>query len=185
MDADSKAKLQVLFKPNELERLAAFLNRDGGFSFAGELALVTAFLELQEYSTFDDILIGCNIEWATSWSKQSSDVRGDPEADGFIGMRNRIALETLYNRADTQSSFEGVNFQIPSLAFSVITRWERFEFGAVDIVGWRKVVCLDKELSFNRCIIVSFRGEKPMLLQYRERDFMYTGVVVNFKVHSA
>lgn len=188
MDADSEAELQALFKPNELERLAAFLNRDGGFSFAGELALVTAILELQEYSTLDDILIGCIIEWTSSWSKQSSDVRGDPKADGYIGMRNRIALETLYNRFNIQSSFEGIELHIPSSSFSVTTRWELYEFGAMALTGWRSVTRLDDELPFEQCIVNFFRGEKPMVLYYqdvRTNCFMHTAVVVNYKVDSA
>ena len=188
MDANSEAELRVLFKSDEVERLMTFLDQDGGFSFAGELVIVSAFIELQEYSPFSFILEGCNLEWPNSWSKQSSDVRGDLNADGFVGMRNRIALETLYNRSEIHSPLEGFKLHIPSCPLFVTTRWEFYEFGEADSTGWRTVTRLKDELFFKECIIGSFRGEKPMELQFRiaaEIFFWHTAVVLNYKLHPA
>jgi len=164
MDADSEAKLKVLFKPHEAEELIDFLYC---FSFAGKLALVSAFLELQEYDPFDFIMEGCKLEWPLTWERQDPDSRGDPNVEGIAGAQSRMALETLYNRSGILSSLEGAKLAVPSGAFSAVTRCEIFVFGEANDKGWREVTRLEDSLSFKRCVIGTFEGEKPMQLWYQ------------------
>lgn len=183
MRPEYRKRLQVLFTPKEMAELEEFIDQEGGFSPAGELTLISAFLELQEYKPFSFVMERCREEWPVSWSKQDPSVRGNPGAEGITGGRNRVALETLYNFCEIYSPFPGFPLSIPAVPFIVVTRNEVYQFGPSDSEGWREVARSGDPLFFKRCRIHFFAGEKPMHLEYLDihRCVWHSAVVVNVK----
>jgi len=146
----SKRRLSVLFSPDEMAQIGAFLDREGGFSIGGEIALVQMLADVQEYDApFDKILDGLEAEWHQIWSRQDLNVRGSPGAVGEPGFFNRVSLESFYLAFHTPSPLHAVPVEIPTKSFTVKTKGDSYQFGEADINGWRTVARVSGGLTFN------------------------------------
>ena len=163
----SKRKLSALFNSAELAQIEAFLGRDGGFSLAGEMAIVRMFVDIQEYSaSFDEIFKRCEAEWRGNWSLQDSHVRGNPAADGEVGIRNSVSLESFYLFFRTPSPLVAIALEIPTGSFVAKTKNDRYQFGEADLDGWRTVARDSGGLNFNRGKVHYLAIAKSIEIEY-------------------
>jgi hypothetical protein len=149
-----KERLTALFNTQDILAIETFLNRDGGFSFPGQIALVDTFVAIQEYMTASQMLEQCQKEWERNWAHQGSAIRGSPAAEGRVGIENTVAIENFYYSNGVSSSpLLGVPVDIPMREFVVLTRNSAYRFGAVSFNGTREVERDPTGLGFSCCIL--------------------------------
>ena len=94
MDAKMRAVLEVHFTSEEVVQMEAFLDR--GFSENGQIVVANIFLFGREnQKSVTDVLIECEKEWERNWQYQHPDIKGDPDAPGGAGIKNRTSLENV------------------------------------------------------------------------------------------
>lgn len=163
MNANLKRRLAALYNPEEVAKIEVFLGREGGFSPAGEIALVLFMLEAQGYDiTVQDILHGCELEWGHNWHFQQPDIRGSPAVSGAIGIQNRASIEMFYLHFRIPSPLIVENIQIPDSSFMVRTRQSVYHFGDVKLNGTRTIIRGPVALTFERCVVERLAYGKPM-----------------------
>jgi hypothetical protein len=85
---------------------------DRGFSFNGQIVIASIFLYGDgDGKSVEDILEICQIEWDKNWNFQHPDLRGDPDAPGKAGIKNRISLEDIYEKLGILSPVKRVKVQ--------------------------------------------------------------------------
>ena len=164
----SKRKLSVLFRPDQMAQIEAFLDRAGGFSLAGEMAIVQMFADMQEYAPCEQILQACEYEWANNWGSQDLSERGSPGAEGAIGVRNTVSIEIFYFSLglNLSSALAAVEQEIPVECFSVTTRSGIYHFGKADLEGWRTVTGELEGFKWGRGKVCYIAPGKPMKIEY-------------------
>lgn len=165
MQAVLKKHLIPLFGESDLERIENFLDRSGGFSFAGEMAIVQAIQDLQEYLSLDEILAGCEIEWKINWAEQDSRIRGSPAADGETGIQNAISIENFYQVVQIPSPLAVTPLDIPGGFFAVKTRHSTYHFGAAGVAGDRIVTRSPGGLEFSSGRVQYLAIGKPVVIE--------------------
>lgn len=162
----SKKHLALLFGRNDLERIGTFLDRSGGFSRPGEMAIVRAIQDLQEFLSLDDILQGCEVEWKVNWAAQDPGIRGSPAAAGITGAQNTVSIENFYRVVRMSSPLAAAPLDIPTGFFAVLTRNSTYHLGAADFVGMRIVTRSPKSLFFGCGRVRSLAIGKPIVIEH-------------------
>jgi len=162
----SVRKLSVLFHPEDVARIAAFLDRDGGFSLAGEMAIVEMIEVVQGYASLEQILEGCEREWINNWLSQHPSVRANPGLNGRMGTQNFASVEMFYFAFRVPSSLISTETEIPFESFAVRTRNSIYRFGETDLNGWRTVSRDSADLAFTRGKILYLGVGKSMTIEY-------------------
>lgn len=84
------------FHHEEVEDIVDFLERD--FSPEGERLLGDLFLRAGTYRKKPcEVLPFCEKEWERVWKRQAPSFRGDPQAPGWDGIQNVVALDNIYH----------------------------------------------------------------------------------------
>lgn len=96
---DLIGRLNKKFSPNGIDEEGAALDRffaSRKFSLEGESAIAAIFLNALEESVDADRAIRCfEIEWLATWVFQPHKHRGNPDAPGEIGERNRAVFNAI------------------------------------------------------------------------------------------
>lgn len=154
MKAEIKATLKARFTSEEVTQIESFLDR--GFSQNGQIVIASIFLFAKEnQKSFADVLSECEKEWKRNWGYQHPDIKGDADAPGAIGIRNRVSLENIYGSLKLPSPFSPKITEIPTKAITVITENSVYRFGKANQRGERNVSRDKKPLDFVRCRIIS------------------------------
>ena len=152
MNVQLLARLAARYQKQHLLQIVDLLDRKGGFSFAGQVALVQTLCEVSEYDDhlpLEAVLQECEVAWGTTWAKQDPPVRGNPSAQGEEGIRNTVALENFYVACGVWDSFlQGIPLKIPKTSFGAVTLSGVYVFGVADFNGLRSISCDAAELGF-------------------------------------
>ena len=161
-----RRELIVLFDNEEGTQLETFLNRAGGFSLAGQIALVEMIDLVQERGvSFDEILRGLELEWTNNWRFQESKIRGSRGAEGKVGIENTVSIENFYYFFKVRSPLTAVPLEIPMEAFRVDTRHALYYLGDANLKGERDIHRSERPLQFDRCKVHQLAIGKSMLVE--------------------
>jgi len=148
-----KRKLEVLFNKDDVSVIEEFLDREGGFCFAGQMAMVEMFLELQEYGTVAAMLANCERTWEGSWAWQNPEERGNPGIDGPVGIWSTAAIERFYLGYGVPCLLSGFPCEISDTPFVVKTANSTYHAGAMELDGGRAIAKEGEKLNFDRGVI--------------------------------
>jgi len=147
-----KKTLKEKFKPDEFERIEAFLDR--GFAPNAIMAIASIFLYAKEHKkSVEEVLAECEKEWKRNWDYQHPEIKGDPSAPGGAGQQNRSSITHIYRTLGIPLPEEAKKVEIPDGEFVVKTENSTYRFGKREKGGIRSVSRDEKSLSHKRCKI--------------------------------
>lgn len=154
------------YAPEEARQIREFLGR--GFSRNSQVVIASIFTfakQHRESISAAEILRACEERWEAHWKFQDPRIRGDPDAPGGAGIKNRQALESVYSAIDVPCPANKKKTEIPAEAFMVTTLNSIYRFGKADQKGERTVSRDGRPLDFTQCKILHLAIGESMTIE--------------------